>query len=242
DEADLDVENTEWERQRDDFIAALFGRPFMAPYAEMKEMCRSRLAHHQRAFFATYAGSEATTDFNCGEPSTLATRSLPARSGIPPRGGSRMPAPAQRRKTRAVEGPTTPIAMIHHGRTGSQLLGDLLDQHPLIAWGGELFEPFVHQLPEAPAPFLKQQIRECKKQMFGFETKVAHPELFGLDMATYLAQLEGIGFGKFIVLRRLNMLRSFVSQLVAMSKGNVYHVPARTSVELHKLHIDPQAI
>src|SRR5262249_37844504 len=27
DEADLDVENTEWERQRDDFIAALFGRP-----------------------------------------------------------------------------------------------------------------------------------------------------------------------------------------------------------------------
>jgi 16S rRNA C1402 (ribose-2'-O) methylase RsmI len=37
-------------------------------------------------------------------------------------------------------------------------------------------------------------------------------------------------------------LRSFVSQLVAMARGNVYHVPARTSVELHKLRIDPQAI
>jgi len=27
-----------------------------------------------------------------------------------------------------------------------------------------------------------------------------------------------------------------------MAKGNVYHVPARTSVGVHKLHIDPQAI
>jgi len=242
DEAGLDAENAEWERQREDFIAVLFDRPFMAPYAELKEMCRSRLAHHQRAFFATYRGGEVKRDPNGGEPSTLATRSLAVCSGISLPGGSKMPARAQRRKTQTVERTTTQIAMIHHGRTGSQLLGDLLDQHPLIAWGGELFEPFVHQLPEDPASFLKQQIKACKKQMFGFETKVSHPELFGLDMASYLAALKKIGFSRFIVLRRINMLRSFVSQLVAMARGNVYHVPARTSLELHKLRIDPQAI
>src|SRR5262249_25295202 len=153
-------------------------------------------------FFATYGGSDATTDSNIGEPSTRTARSLPLHSetSLP---GSATPARAQRRKTRTVQGPTAPIAMIHHGRTGSQLLGDLLDQHPLIAWGGELFEPFVHQLPEDPALFLKQQIKDCKKQMFGFETKVAHPDLFGLDMVTYLAALERIGFRKFIVLRRM---------------------------------------
>src|SRR5262249_37091867 len=158
--------------------------------------------------------------------STRATRLLPSHSEPPLPGGSATPARAQRRKTRTVQGPTAPIAMIHHGRTGSQLLGDLLDQHPLIAWGGGLVEPFFHQLPEGPAPILKQRIKECKKQMFGFETKVAQSELFGPDIAAYLAALERIGFRKFIVLRRMNLLRSFVSQLVAMAKGNVYHVPA----------------
>jgi hypothetical protein len=242
DQAGLDLESAECEQQRDDFIAALFGRPFMAPYADLKELCRSRLAQHQRTFFATYGGGEVATEPYSAEPSILATRSLPVRSEISLPSGSKKPPRALSRKTRNVEGVTTPIAMIHHGRTGSQLLGDLLDQHPLIAWGGELFEPFVHQLPEDPASFLKERIKECKKQMFGFETKVSHPELFGLDMAAYLAALEEIGFRKFIVLRRINLLRSFVSQLVAMARGNVYHVPARTSVELHKLRIDPQAI
>ena len=242
DQAGLDRESAECERQRDDFIAALFGRPFMAPYADLKGLCRSRLAQHQRTFFATYKGSEVATEPNPGEPSTLVTRSLPVRSEISLASGSKKPSRGHGRKTRTVEGVTAPIAMIHHGRTGSQLLGDLLDQHPLIAWSGELFEPFVHRLPEDPASFLRQLIKESKKQMFGFETKVSHPELFGLDMAAYLTALVEIGFRKFIVLRRTNLLRSFVSQLVAMARGNAYHVSARTSVELHKLRIDPQAI
>jgi len=228
----IDDEISEWEAQRDGFIDTLFARPFMAPFADRKALCKGSLARSQRAYFAAYlsdrvepVADDAETPAPAVEPSVKAVS--PAK-----------PAPRARRAA----GPSTRIAMIHHGRCGSQVLGDLLDQHSRICWEGELFEPLSHKLPKRPMPHLRQRLRACKKAMYGFETKHYHPDLMGVEWPDYIAGLEDLGFRKFIIQRRANLLRTFVSALVGKAKGHVYHLPAGKTASLQKLTLDPQAV
>jgi hypothetical protein len=164
----LDDEISTWEAQRDSFIDTLFARPFMAPFADRKALCKSSLARSQRAYFGAYLSDRVVPVTGDAETSTP-----PIEPSITPA----KPAPRARRAA----GPSTRIAMIHHGRCGSQVLGDLLDQHSRICWEGELFEPLSHKLPKRPMPHLRQHLRACRKAMFGFETKHYHPDLMGVE-------------------------------------------------------------
>ena len=228
----LDDEISTWEAQRDSFIDTLFARRFMAPFADRKLLCKVSLARSQRAYFAAYLSDRVVAVTDDAETSALAVEhSVKAVSRGKP----------TRRDRRSV-GPATRIAMIHHGRCGSQVLGDLLDQHSRICWEGELFEPLSHKLPKHPVPHLRQRLRACKKAMYGFETKHYHPDLMGVEWPDYIAGLEDLGFRKFIIQRRANLLRTFVSALVGKAKGHVYHLAAGKAASLQKLTLDPQAV
>jgi len=229
---ELDGEISEWEAQRDSFIDALFARPFMAPFAERKALCKSRLARSQNAYFAAYLSDRVIPVADDAEtPAPAAERPIKAVTLRKPT-----------RRARRAAGPSTRIAMIHHGRCGSQVLGDLLNQHSRILWEGEIFEKFMNKLPKHPTPHLRQRLRECNKAMYGFETKHYHPDQMGVGWGDYLASLEELGFRKFILQRRVNLLRAVVSAIVSIHKGNVYHLPAGATASLRKVRLDPQAV
>ena len=233
DDADLlDNEIAEWEAGRDQFIEKWFTRPFMARFADRKELCKKSLTRHQRTYFAAYLSDRAVAtvpDIELPEP--------PLKPWVKPVSPSR-----SARRARVASGPSTRIAMIHHGRCGSQVVGDLLSQHSQILWEGELFEPLVQKLPKDPMPYLRSRIRACGKAMFGFETKHYHPDLMGVEWPAYVAGLERLGFDKFILQRRANLLRTFVSALVGKAKGNFYHLPAGKTASLRKIVLDPQGV
>ncbi|MCI0428985.1 MAG: glycosyltransferase [Rhodospirillales bacterium] len=228
----LDDEISEWEAQRDSFIDTLFTRPFMAPFADRKALCKGSLARSQRAYFAAYLSDRVVPVADDAESPAPAVE--PSVKVVSP--GK----PA--RRTRRAAGPSTRIAMIHHGRCGSQVLGNLLDQHSRILWEGEIFETFMNKLPKHPMSHVRQRLRACKKAMYGFETKHYHPDQMGVGWAAYLASLEKLGFRKFILQRRVNLLRAFVSALVGIRKGNVYHLPVGATASLRKVRLDPQAV
>jgi glycosyltransferase involved in cell wall biosynthesis len=228
----LDDEIAEWEAQRDQFIEKWFAQPFMARFADRRELCKGRLARNQRAYFAAYLSGRVvpmTPDAELPAPTVE-----PWVKTVSPGRPARRP--------RVAPGPTTRIAMVHHGRCGSQVVGDLLNQHSQILWEGELFEPLVQKLPKDPMSYLRKRLRACGKAMFGFETKHYHPDLMGVEWPDYVAGLERLGFDKFILQRRANLLRTFVSALVGKAKGNFYHLPAGKTASLQKLVLDPQAV
>lgn len=228
----LNDEVAEWEAQRDGFIESLFARAFMAPFADRKLVCKSSLARSQRTHFTSYFSDRVMAAMDDDE--SAAPRIEPLVKAA----SSAKPA----RPARLTAGPSTRIAMIHHGRCGSQVLGDLLNQHSQICWEGEIFEPLIHKLPKRPMSHLRRRVHACGNAMYGFETKLHHPGLIGSDWPEYVKALEQLGFRKFIVQRRRNLLRAFISGLVAKAKGHVYHVPVGTPASLKKLTIDPKAV
>jgi len=217
----LGDEIAEWEEERDDYIDQLFGRQFMAPFAELRQVCRKRLAESQRAYFTDCFGAE----------SIAAAYSAPAIDALRP-GDLARGAPA-------VGGTEGRVGMFHPGRCGSTVLGDLLGQNSRVFWDSEVFDPTVRKLPKNPFAYLQRRIERCGKPIYGFETKLYHPERLGYDTSHYLEQLEGLGFERFIFLTRRNVLRLLVSAWMAMAKAEAYHVAAGAKSSLKRIRLDP---
>lgn len=132
--------------------------------------------------------------------------------------------------------------MFHVGRSGSTVLADQLGQHPGVRWGKELFDPKRHRLdPPGALDLLDRAVAAAGPRLFGFEVKFYHLAAAGLDAASLLAALDRRGFGRFVVLRRRNLLRKIVSSQVARRTGR-WHLPAGQAPELRPLRIDPQAV
>ena len=215
----LDDEIAEWEEERDEFIDQLFSRPFMTPFAELRQVCRNRLAESQRAYFADCFGADSIdTAYSAAAADTL---------------------PRQSRRAPAIGGVEGRVGMFHPGRCGSTVLGDLLGQNSRIFWDSEVFDPTVRKIPKKPFAYLQRRIERCGKPIYGFETKLYHPEQLGCDTAHYLEQLEGVGFERFIFLTRRNVLRLLVSAWMAMAKAEAYHVAAGAKSSLKRIRLDP---
>ena len=85
--------------------------------------------------------------------------------------------------------------MIHHGRCGSSVVGNLLVQNPNIHWASELYSSMLAKwqeenqqinfhlakepIVENPIAILKNSISETTKPYYGFEIKPFH-NLFSL--------------------------------------------------------------
>ena len=80
--------------------------------------------------------------------------------------------------------------MIHHGRCGSSVVGNLLVQNPNIHWASELYSSMLAKwqeenqqinfhlakepIVENPIAILKNSISETTKPYYGFEIKPFH--------------------------------------------------------------------
>ena len=147
------------------------------------------------------------------------------------------------------------ILILHNGRSGSTLLGDMLDQHEDIFWDGETFEKLVHRKAKADGIHvgdlyghysLDDGVTEVERRMrqraggriFGTEIQDYHIEMMGTTVPEYIERLKSLGFDTFVFLDR-NYMRKVVSGLVAVERKS-FHVANKEAVTRDKIKIDPQ--
>ncbi len=145
------------------------------------------------------------------------------------------------------------VMMIHFGRSGSTVLGDLLNQHSQIKWAGEIYadqldresgninlikpkyeESFVYK-------YLKRSMRGSRKKYFGFEVKFYHLKFLGEDFYAYLSKVKEIGVTKFVLLHRKNYLRIMVSSLIA-TETKIWHTKSHKKLPATQISINVENI
>lgn len=121
--------------------------------------------------------------------------------------------------------------MLHTGRCGSSVLGDMLNAHSKFHWAGEIFEAFMG-IDASNASETNQRIRKTidssrdstRSRIYGFATKYLDQqhlssECLNISIDDYVTRLDQLGFSHFIVLDRTNYLRRAVSALVGKATG-----------------------
>jgi len=125
------------------------------------------------------------------------------------------------------------IAMLHSGRCGSTVLGDLLNQHGDVYWASEIFNDLSEKYKwivngeNKAGEFLEKSMYAHNVKYYGFETKFLPelhlgPDYINMDLAKYIRLLQGKGFTHFITLYRKNYLKRAVSAEVGR-KTNEWH-------------------
>lgn len=128
------------------------------------------------------------------------------------------------------ESTTQRIAILHHGRSGSSVLGAQLAQHPRIAYDFEVFNPSRTELRReqdaagSVEAFLRGRIERASRRCYMFEMKPFSEEVqehvvVGLPFDEVLAILDRLGFGQFVLLERRNYVRRTVSALIGLQSG-----------------------
>ena len=140
--------------------------------------------------------------------------------------------------------------MFHVGRSGSRVVGKLLDQHPEIDWQGEALKrpkvnKFAAQLsdPESYDTYshLAALSENRSASWLGVEVKFFHLRQRRIDIEEFLDRAEGLGCRQFITLRRKNLLRKIVSSLVARETRR-YHRDPNDAAQLTRISIDPACV
>ncbi len=127
------------------------------------------------------------------------------------------------------------VAMFHVGRTGSTVLGGLLDQNEHIRWGHEIYLDIMRTYADQPLqrgdydPAVDpiERVREraaaAGRDWFGFEVKFVHLFPFDLTLPRYIDALGEVGVTHFILLERRNHMRKIVSNHVRRRTGTTHH-------------------
>ena len=153
------------------------------------------------------------------------------------------------------------VAMFHIGRSGSTVLGDLLNQSPKILWDGEVYHSYVDwggqkalkkgQSPEIdPVKLLQIQKIKARRRYYGFEVKFYHLDRTKISLSDYIQQISELGVSHFIVLKRKNYLRKIVSSYVAFDKKKnnfrtIYesdHYSADTKAKLYQINLNVNSV
>ena len=122
------------------------------------------------------------------------------------------------------------IAMFHMGRSGSTVVARLLDQHPKIYWGHEIYYPIFKPYRKTMTPNMRFEVdpkallenssRWAGRRYFGFEVKFWHLERTGVSLPDYLDLLSAFGVDRYIILERIkkkNYLRRLASSHIGMT-------------------------
>lgn len=160
------------------------------------------------------------------------------------------------------------VALFHVGRSGSTVLGDLLDQNSALHWDGEIYEhafqrverktgplflpsntspfelraqPWSALLPSDALEYLRRRIAQTQKRVYGFEVKFFHLRFFGMSLVDYVEGLKGLGFDAFVILKRRNLLKMVVSSLVAAQRKQ-YHFRNAQGVQRRSIVLDPEKV
>lgn len=139
--------------------------------------------------------------------------------------------------------------MFHFGRSGSQVLGNLLLQHSQIDWRGEMvrekrvkeFKDRLKGKKYSIQDHVKAIARNRNKKLFGFETKFFHLRKQNITIAEFVTFLKQNGCKRFITLKRENILRKIASSSIAKNK-RAFHQENKEKAKLTKIHLDPSEI
>jgi hypothetical protein len=147
------------------------------------------------------------------------------------------------------------VAMFHVGRVGSMVLATMLGQHRRIYWPGEVFEKehsrymkavdvgtytLPTTLPTDPLKILRTEMRAAGHRTFGFEMKFLedhHLKVIGLELEGCIDALSKLGFDRYVVLTRRNLLRRLVSGAVLRKTGQA-HIPISQERQKMRFHFD----
>jgi hypothetical protein len=154
-------------------------------------------------------------------------------------------------------GPMRPanILMIHIGRCGSTVVGELLDHHPRMHWVFELYSGvFLEwqrlnngvetqgELPEDALKILRDSMQGALHRMYGVEMKPFHFQLIGFAMGEFITHLDSLGFTHYIILDRRNRLRKVISSVVAHQPDGSYHITTPRKPSLRPVHLNVDKI
>lgn len=148
-----------------------------------------------------------------------------------------------------IPAPEQLVTTFHIGRSGSTVLGDLLDQHAAVTWLGEIYEwPEFRGRPAPPGPG-SELLRRLKTRLpvptpvAGIEAKFYHLHDHHLALTDFLGELRSLGARqyRFVVLRRRNYLRKIVSSLAARERGQWFARPGQ-AVPPVRVAIDPSRV
>ncbi len=117
------------------------------------------------------------------------------------------------------------LVMIHPGRSGSTVLGSMLNQHPAIRWDCEVFTRLPHNtIPFGDdgkilwRPYIESLMKRCKKPTLGIEIKVHQiikQQIFGKDLEEALTRLADAFDFQLILLTRKNHVERWLSGAIA---------------------------
>jgi hypothetical protein len=135
------------------------------------------------------------------------------------------------------------VAIFHHGRCGSTVLGNLLTQHPLIYNGSEILHHFNDhdKSYNNVKKYIDLKMYFQHTPYYCFETKFMSQQHLGanyinMPLAEYIKLLKELKFEKFIVIKRVNYLRRAISVMVG-NINNVWH-QKDASKKMTKVNID----
>lgn len=144
------------------------------------------------------------------------------------------------------------VTTFHIGRSGSTVLGDLLNQHSAVRWLGEIYEWPEYRDSTAPAGSgseltrrLRARLPDVHKPVAGVEAKFFHLHDHHIALEDFLDELRheaGSGMRcRFIMLRRKNYLRKIVSSLAARQRTQWFSRPGGQLKPVH-LEINPERV
>jgi hypothetical protein len=145
------------------------------------------------------------------------------------------------------------VLMLHTGRSGSTVVGNLLQQHSRIYWDGEVYEKMFVWFrakqgvlvrdqarflgPGDAWPYLDRRRKRAGAKLYGYECRDYHLHWLKTSLTDYLRAAKSRGFTRVIVLERRNLLLKIISNMVAETR-NQHHVRAGVQVEKPSLRLD----
>lgn len=142
------------------------------------------------------------------------------------------------------------ICLLHSGRCGSTVLGDLLGKHNSIQWEGELLGHLFYDRNSKSFRRSSRDFGDIRKlinlrmkttvnKYFGFELKRVHLECVSVEISDFIDYLRNLGFDYFILLERKNHLRTILSYTIARQSGNWHvHRTDKLDHQLIQLNLD----
>jgi len=123
------------------------------------------------------------------------------------------------------------VIVYHASRSGSTVLGSLLNQHPQIHWEREIFTRYFAnrsvsdtciENPAAAFAYLERRMSYARQKYYGFEFKFANLRHLGMSLEDVSARLASLDVSHQIILERRNYLRIVVSNLIGLQQGSFH--------------------
>ena len=123
------------------------------------------------------------------------------------------------------------------------MLGNLLNQHPDVAWGGEIFQMPSGRDHAGPGliDWLARARTRPGKRVVGLELKPWFSRFTGWPMQDLIQGMRERFDLRMVTLRRRNLLRSLVSAAVAEAR-QTYHLYGEVKAELAPIRLDPAKV